>query len=276
MIQIHHKMMWLTFLFIVMSDQISKYLFIQQGDYHANPGFILQSFQNAPTILRVVFITAIYCFLSVFFILIQSLLAKSVVIFRYFLTIFFASITGNAIDRMRFGFAIDTFPVQIFNTHMVFNLADVFMWIGFIGIIAAMLIEKNQLWQITSVRQQHLIDREYQIKIAFQITTIVLLNSLTLGLISYTLLSHIALQDPNHLKLLIICSAAVTALFALVIFIASIYFSHRTVGPLVALNRYIDQLQRGELDTKFQLREKDELKNLVPIAEKIRNLLSKN
>lgn len=83
---------------------------------------------------------------------------------------------------------------------------------------------------------------------------------------------NIALQD-LYLELLSLCLiliCAVVIIGCITIYTFGIYFSHRIAGPLIPINRCLDQMLNGESNIPdIKLRETDQLHEL---AEKINSL----
>ena len=99
---------------------------------------------------------------------------------------------------------------------------------------------------------------------------------ITLSLFSYSFLrSYI---DPNNtvvseiyfyffFGIVVICS-----IYAAIAFLFSIIVTHRSVGPLIAFSRFVDEL-KDDPNAKLKLRQEDFHKELEDISKKLRDLV---
>lgn len=72
------------------------------------------------------------------------------------------------------------------------------------------------------------------------------------------------------IKLGMAISAYVMILFAMVF-----YFTHRIYGPLISIGRFVESITDGDYDARVQIREKDELNQLVSQLNKMAQTLQK-
>jgi signal transduction histidine kinase len=56
---------------------------------------------------------------------------------------------------------------------------------------------------------------------------------------------------------------AILALFIVVMFTVVFRLTHRYYGPVVSIERFVDQLTQGDYQVRCKIREKDELQSLV-------------
>ena len=65
------------------------------------------------------------------------------------------------------------------------------------------------------------------------------------------------------------------AIFLVVMFTMIFRLTHRYYGPLVSIERFLDQLIEGKYDTRVSIRKKDELQNLANQLNKLAEALQK-
>ena len=61
----------------------------------------------------------------------------------------------------------------------------------------------------------------------------------------------------------LIVGSLLMAAFVIATILASVKYTHRIYGPLVSINRFLDELLAGQPASPIQIREKDQLKDLV-------------
>ncbi len=134
---------FLTIFFLaVFADQISKYFIdsymspgqsiaIREGilelTYLRNPGAVLGLFSESKYLLLVIQLAVVFLLLLIYY----YYLPKNNYI-GLFLVLLLSGATGNIIDRIRLGYVIDFIDLQIWP---VFNLADVFITMGTLGLM---------------------------------------------------------------------------------------------------------------------------------------------
>ncbi len=70
--------------------------------------------------------------------------------------------------------------------------------------------------------------------------------------------------------------AVVLILYVLALFFVVIRMTHRIYGPLVSINRFVEQLTKGEYDKRCTIRKDDDLKQLAHKLNELAAVLQKN
>jgi len=107
--------------------------------YIKNTGAAFSLLQNSTTFL---IILSLIAFLAIFYFVIKDLktLRMKEILFISFLM---SGIFGNLYERMFFGYVIDFFDLTFVN-FPIFNISDIFINIGVIGIMILILLSKKQ------------------------------------------------------------------------------------------------------------------------------------
>lgn len=122
---------FIIFIFVVIIDQISKYLVRQNGGFYVCNKEIAFSFHVYDFIFWPIWL-AIFIFIVLY-----AIKNKSEV---YFLSLILAGAASNMIDRLKFGCITDFIDFKIWP---VFNLADAFISIGAILVIVSKIKNKK-------------------------------------------------------------------------------------------------------------------------------------
>ena len=160
----------------------------------------------------------------------------------------------------------------------MFNLADVFQWVGYLFIVYSIIFLSHELFPDKNARKTVWILPKYQTKYVFILLLLGFCFSLISGVFAFTYLK-ITLEDiattfgtplekdymvPFYVAFLSICFS-----FLLGLFIVGRYLSHRTAGPVYAFEKFVDDLIEGK-DRKLTLRAGDEMMHLEALSEKLR------
>lgn len=124
-------------------------------------------------------------------------------------------------------------------------------------------------------RGQLLIDKNFQISFIFRFCAIVISASFGIGVLVFYLTQNsttVAIENTKVivkstsefiLPVLILTVAVVTFFSSLALSVMALIISHRIVGPLYRLRKEIDMLKEGDFTKQFQVRSKDNLKDLA-------------
>ncbi len=240
---------------------------------HDNAGFILQTLSQSSAFARVVFVCSLYGFLFFGYFLIQTLLPEKLPKLRVGMTLFFAAISGNCYDRAFFGTVNDFICYYISDRTVYFNVADIFMWIGFGLTLISLYQNDKEIWHPNSKRKKFLVDSAYQYRWAMQASIIAFSSAFILVLFSYTFILNSPGGHAWNGVAYLMSAGALVGLFSAIVFFVGVVYSHRSVGPLVAFERYVDSLLKGE-KTQFTLRKGDEHQDyLERVAKKLKDRL---
>lgn len=248
-----------------------------------NPGVMLGLFSDLPAIIRVVCLSTGGAFLFFSFVVIQYLLPIKSLILRSGLAILIGGILGNVTDRIVWGYVVDFLVIGNDKiSTAVFNVADAVQWIAYLMICYSLFRESEILWPENNQRNSLWINPRYQIKYCLILIAAGLGFSIISGTFSYTFLK-VALTDwntratssVNHLLWsFIITFAIVSFIFSLMLLLLGRRLSHRTVGPVYAFEKFLDDLLEGKI-RKLKLRTGDEFPHLQEVAEKLRERFEK-
>lgn len=270
-----NKILYLLLFFaVLLTDQLTKQFFSNLLPTHQNPGFILQTFGDASSMTRIVFVSVLYSYIALAYFLIQAVLVHPLPLLRLGLTIFLGAVSGNALDRARLGFVNDFIPFHFLNSSIYFNVADAWMWIGTAFIVYSIFADQDKIWFPDSTRKKYLINPTFQFKVATQVALLTAVAMACIIIFSYTYMIHIlkpSTDTDGHIFLL--CTIPLALLFTVLTFLLGIIFSHRAVGPIYALDRHVDLLLKGE-DPTFKTRKNDDFKGLENMALKLKSLRS--
>ncbi|MCX7927458.1 MAG: HAMP domain-containing protein [Candidatus Omnitrophica bacterium] len=134
-------------------------------------------------------------------------------------------------------------------------------------------------------RRQYLVDKDFQIGFILKFTLIVILSSLAIGALVFYLTKSSTTVAIENTKVVVKSTAdfilpVLTLTVLVVMFFSSIVLavlalvvSHRIVGPLYRLRREIELLQEGDFTRQFQVRNRDNLKDLAKSLNTMTKLL---
>lgn len=254
-------------------DQLSKSWGKTLSTLHYNQGFIMGIYAELPDSLRIVALGAFAGFIFFLYLFLMYVIPSAARFIKYGLSFLVGGIFGNVIDKMIYGRTVDFIPFSLGNTHVVFNLADAFQWIG-AGMILYMVFKRDQLiWFPESSRQNYLINPKDQLRVALNYSIVALATSLMLGIFSFaffrTVMVSMDLRSENLMLSYFLTYLILTLLFCAMSFLTGIILSHRSSGALYAFEQYLDHLMKGR-DQKLTLRDSDNYKHLEKVADKLR------
>jgi signal peptidase II len=254
-------------------DQLSKSWAQGLSTLHFNQGFIMGIYADLPDSLRIVALGAFAGFIFFLYLLLMYIIPFSARWLKFGLSFLVGGIFGNVIDKIIYGRTVDFIPFNWGDQQVVFNLADVFQWIG-CGFILFIIFKRDKLiWFPDSSRQNYLINPREQFRVAFNYTAVAFSTSVMMGIFSFaffrTLMVSVSLPGKNLMLSYFLTYLVLTLLFCAMSFVIGIIISHRSSGPLYAFEQYLDNLMKGR-DRKLVLRDSDNYKHLENVAEKLR------
>lgn len=245
---------------------------------HHNPGAMLGLFSDLPPVLRIVSLSTGGAFLVCTYALLQYMLPIKSLSLRSGMSILLGGILGNVFDRILWGHVVD-FIVIGYGEYLspAFNVADALQWVGYGFVVKAIIRDGELLWPENNARKMFWINPQFQLKYCFVLLGVGLGISLISAVFSYTYLrvTMIDLVGNNQMILdkfllpFIITFSLVSLGFCAGLFAVGKVISHKIAGPIYAFEKYMDNLMEGK-DRKFQLRAKDEFKELEALAIRIR------
>ncbi len=234
-----------------------------------NSGIILSTFSDLPQLQKVVSLSTVGALLIFIFIMIQMFLPHRMLALRAGISLLLGSILGNVADRILNKKITDFLFIQVkipweegFSYKFIWNFADAFQWVGCAIIIIYLLKGGSILWPIDNLRKKYVTDKDYQYKYCVRMMLFIMAFAIVTLVYSYTFLS-VVLDDPGSItdkKEFLISFVIIHAILSMIFMGAMGYIglilSHRTVGPLFALERFLKNLLAGKSDT-FETRKGD-------------------
>ena len=273
----------LIFFSIIFFDQVSKlYLTPDIGVSFGqlsfgkilNHGVSFSILSEVSPYLRIVAVSTAYGILMLLACAILYFVPAGLSTFKKAIVIWVGGITGNVIDRVAYGGVIDF--ISIWN-NWFFNLADMAQLLGFILVIYSIFKYDKELWFPNSLRARFVIKTRDQSALIIKVFISTLAVGVTLGLFCATYFYH-GLRAVSAREIFIFAVLLMLLIFLLASFLAvlSLIFSQRVVGPIIAFERYVEDLTNGN-NREFRLRDGDHHKALINIANKLReHLYEKN
>jgi signal peptidase II len=196
---------------------------------------------------------------------------------RVGLSLLIGGIIGNVTDRIIWSYVVDFLVIgNMQHFTPAFNFADAIQWVGYGLIVMAFLKEGKALWPIENLRKSYWINPRFQLKYCFTLMLCGMGLTLILGTYSYTYLKVAlnetqgvgGLQTAAFLGPFVITFGIVSLTFCAVLFVVGLILSHRTVGPLYAFERFLNDHINGK-PAHLKLRTGDEFKELEKLAHKL-------
>jgi signal peptidase II len=256
---------------------------------HHNPGAMLGLFADLPPILRIVSLSTGGAFLVVIYSLIQYLLPIKSLTLRTGMSILLGGILGNVTDRILWGHVVDFVIVGTPGlSSPAFNVADALQWVGY-GMIAYVITRHgDKLWPAKEARKGFWINPRFQLKYCYLLLGVGLSLSLVALVFSYTYMkvaiAEIVGNNPlvmdRFLTPFVYTFSIISLGFGVGLFAVGKVISHKIAGPIYAFEKYVNELigaqSSGQEVRKFQLRANDEFKELEPLAQTLKDKLTKS
>lgn len=272
------------FIAIIIPDQISKF-FITLTNFSYNneifsifpwedDQFFLNVVNGLPREVTMVFslIILIYLFMLLFGLL-YFLKNKNLFFVKVGVTGLFLSYISNIID-MTYKASV-TLITHFKPLNLSGNFASATKFLFFLLFIYGIFNHWKELIGRESRRKTYLINYPYQLKTSGFFAIALITQGLTFSLFSYFYFSNFtfnfSIGDQTEIAFpYLIGIMVILLLFTAVSFFASIIYTQKTVGPIVAFERFIDDLLAGK-DAKLYMRDGDHLTDLKRLAEKLKD-----
>lgn len=249
---------------------------------HHNPGAILGTFADLPPILRVVSLSTGGAFLVTIYGAIQYLLPSRSIQLRVGMSLLLGGILGNVTDRITAGSVTDfiVFGSPSLTTP-AFNMADAIQWVGYGLVVYGLLRDGNIFWPDANSRRTMWINPRFQLKYCLIIVACGLGFAVVNGVFAYTFLrvtiddlviGPARMMETRFLVPFLQTYAVITAGFLITLFALGRILSHRTAGPVYALDMYLRDLMQGK-DRKLRLRNGDDFPHLEELADELRPII---
>lgn len=270
---------FLLFLFLVIIDQISKYIIYVSGPYtlfglhfelFLNPGIGFSLFAGSSPFLRIVSISTFYGFIMLIFLTAMMLISKRMINLKLGLTILFSGITGNVLDRIHLANVIDFITVD--SLHF-FNVADMIQMLGLSVVVYSLFRYEKELWYPKNLRKRFKLRSKEQFRLVLKVFFASMMLAITLAIFCCTYFFHILkVIDTDELILFLSIFLFIALSFSVILSLITFVISQRIVGPVLAFNRHISELLNGA-NKEFSLREGDQHLQLLSIAKNIKEYL---
>jgi len=281
----------LTLVLIVFFDQLFKSAFTGSepnvfsfGPFHleffANYGISLGNLANTNPIIRVVVISTFYGFLGLFYFgaVFYFWNSREIFLLRFGLTLFFGGISGNALDRISYGYVIDYFEVRLgFLNGLVFNFADVILLLAIVISNFSVFYLNKKIWYLNNLRKFKIINSRFQYALSIKLFIIGLLINFITGAFGYSLLVALIPKGDilNEAKLVFILgTVSIAIVLSFLLFIFGLVLSHRVSGPIYALSKYVDDLANDH-KREFRIRSNDYHQEVLEIGKKVFKIYDK-
>lgn len=190
-----------------------------------------------------------------------------------FLAIWMAGIVGNILDRIIYGRVLDYFLINI-GFDLFFNLATLMTVVGAVGFIIIVFKHKKD-YIFSNKRKMRLLHAEIQYDYVGKILFVCLFLCMTLSIFSYTFmkfyLEEFGIRMPEGvLNLYLVQMSIISVLYLIIIVLVGFHFSNRYIGPLHGFEKFIEKLEKGDMNASFHVREDDHHKYLDGLAETIK------
>jgi len=267
--------LWSIFILVttIWVDQLSKTWARGLSTLHFNQGFIMGIYSELPESLRIVALGAFVGFIFFLYIFFMYVIPLKAAMIRHGLSFLVGGIFGNVIDKIVYGRTVDFIPFYVGEFQVVFNIADVFQWIGCGLVLWVIFRKERQIWFPDSTRQNYLINPLDQLKMATNFALVTFATSSMLGLFSFaffrTVMVTLNYATENLMLSYFFTYLILTLLFCSISFIIGIVLSHRSAGPIYAFEKHVNHLLTGE-NKEFKLRDNDHYKHLESVANKLR------
>jgi lipoprotein signal peptidase len=276
---------------IVFLDQIIKLLidktrFTLAGQVFAifnwtDESRLFANFSQLPLSINQYFLSMVICYTLILLgLIIFFLKNKDLIYIKYGISAISLSVVSSLLDRIRTKSVIKLF--HFLPSHQLgfsFSLDDVANLAGLILIVFGLYYHWPELSGKIEKRKTYLIDKNYQLRLAGIISSLLILLGISLSIYAYLYFKSyyvdLSLDGNDHIISTLVGSMLLASLlFGIICFFAIIIYTHRTVGPLVAFERFVDDRLLGR-KTNLKLRRDDHLKQLEIIAEKIDTIIKR-
>lgn len=272
---LNNKKYFIVFVCFVFIDLISKSIALKTIETYANPGIFLGQYANSPALFRVVSLSTIAGFLIAIYFMLIYLLPQKVHKLKYSITLLIAGVSANVFDRVYRGITVDFIPFKLFNNQYFFNIADVSLVAGALYCTYLLFFDDKSIWFEQNERKKFLVNPREQYRLALKFVFFAFISCFIVGIFSITYIqSYLINISRDNLNFYIFIYLILSGVICFYVFLVGVFISHRSAGPLYAFEQYIEKLLEGE-NAPFELRDGDNYKHLVKVANKLRNHLNK-
>lgn len=256
----------------IIFDQLTK---LSAGSFFPvvkNYGLLFNLCETLPSDIKVIFLGTLAGILFFFYLTLTYLLRTEVTKLRYLLSLLMGGILSNTLDKIIHGHTIDFLPLSSY----AFNVADIMTTGATVAIVLYLLKHHQKLWPSLDERRTLLINPRAQMMFGLKYMIVALCTSFLMGLLALAYIKNFILPSvltsgSNILPTFIVLHTTLTLFFSSLVFVIGIIVSHRFVGPIVALERFVDDLRLGKTG-QLTLRQGDYFKQLEELSKKISDI----
>lgn len=257
---------------LIIVDQISKSIAIENTQIHKNYGVFLGFLSNTGATFRIITLTTFSGFLLFIYSVFLYLLPNNLGFIKYTLSVILSGILGNVVDRMTRSYTVDFIPFHWGDFHAAFNIADIFLFCGTAFLIFSIFKYEDKIWHPDNSRNNYLINPREQLRLAFKFFLISFFTSIFLGVFSFSFLKSFASLNSTLINEFAIIYLLLALLFCSSTFLIGVIISHKSAGPLYAFEMYVERLLEGKDETLI-LRDGDNYRHLEDVAKKLHHHL---
>ena len=251
---------------------------LKQWAIHSSPNYILNDgvigglYSGLNSHFTYWFALFAFSFVLIFGILTISLLQANHEKIAKALTLFFCGVTGNFIDRIFYGAAVDFIPIPF--TNLVMNSADVYQWIGML--LFLFFMSKDPMF--SSDKNKRIFsaaDLGHQLTVVKWVLLVTLAVVGLSGLFIYSVLKFgtgLPFSETQvYLKLYVVLATLMLLNAAVVSWI----LSSKIVGPLKSFERFLIELKSNP-NAKLVFRKSEQFNLLEKLANELEEVLKKD
>ena len=256
---------------LVAIDQVTKFYAIQE--FHSqvvmNAGIVGGLFHQSNAMIRTMLVLNFLLILSVFYLFSVFFFFRSKLFLSSLISVLYAAILSNSMDRIRLDGVVDFIQIttQQSGVGIVMNVADLLQQVSILGIIIYICIYQKKIWPEDNLRRVLLVDRQVQLSMSLFFAVLSFVTTLGSSLISYIYFKSVYPQISTELNEILLLSGLSSFLIAGVVFVFSLFYSLKFVGPIQALKRYFIDQQSG-IKRPFSLRKGDYFRDLEKFINK--------
>lgn len=266
----------LIFIAGIFFDQLSKNLSEQLLTVSYNSGVIFGAFANISPFIRISLVSSFFGIIFSVYLLSMYLISKKNIGFKLGLTLMVSGIGGNVYSKVVYGKTIDFVTIKTFNLSIIFNLADLLQWIGFLTCLFFLVIKREVFWQGEERRGGLIIDFREQIAYSTKLCIVSFCSSLVLGIFSFsfmrTIFAGLEIESlSGSIYAYILTYILISIFFTIIVGVAGMFLSKAFVGPIIAFERFVNLKIEGK-KSPLKLRKSDRFKILEKLADKLRDI----
>ena len=262
------------FLLIILLDQMTKFLFLNNNQFVMNSGMMFGSFSKTTPLIRISLISSGSIIFLIVYLAILYFLSDRLRSLKAGLSLLFGGALSNAIDKVYLNFVVDFIPISFGDYLFHANVSDVFQIIGVVIINYHLFFCQDDIWFPEDKRGRIFIYPKLQIIFAGKFFLISIASLLLISLFSFTYINIEFVDFSASMKVEFISLVLMlSTIFSLLIFIFGILLSHHFYGPIYKLNNFVKNKQ---WDNDFILREKDQFKQLEEIVVDLKEAINKD